>query len=352
MALVGRVTEAGRIGLAINSGSSSLKFAAFDMDCEDCVALIAGQVDAADAAAFDEISDALRTIDVDAPAVVGHRIVHGGPRLLRHCRVDDAVVHDLKAAEPFAPLHVPAAIALLAQCSARYPEAVQVACFDTVFHAGMPDIARTLPLPRLFRGAGVHRYGFHGLSCESILHQLADSCPTRLVIAHLGNGASVTAVLDGKSIDTSMGLTPTGGVVMSTRTGDIDPGVLLYLSRQTDGSATSLEEIVDRRSGLLGISGVSSDMQVLRSAESLDAELAIAIFTRSVAKAIAAMITALGGAEAIVFTGGIGEHDAEVRSAICTDLAWAGVGGPGCETIIFPSCEEQQIARHMRRLST
>jgi acetate kinase len=348
LALVGCVTEPRPVGLAINSGSSSLKFAAFDIGLDDCPALI----DAREAAAFDEIGDVLRTIDVGAPSVVGHRIVHGGPRLLRHCRINDAVVRDLAAAEPFAPLHVPAAIALLDRLSARYPEAVQVACFDTAFHAGMPDIARTLPLPRLFRDAGVHRYGFHGLSCESILHQLGDGCPTRLVIAHLGNGASVTAVRDGKSIDTSMGLTPTGGVVMGTRTGDIDPGVLLHVLRQSAGGASSLEDVVDRQSGLLGISGISSDMQALHNAGSADAELAIAIFSRAVAKAIAAMMIALGGAEAIVFTGGIGEHDAEVRSAICTDLAWAGVGSPACETIVLPSCEEQQIARHMRRLTT
>ncbi|HVF93005.1 MAG TPA: acetate kinase, partial [Sphingomonas sp.] len=239
-----------RVGLVLNSGSSSLKFAAFDLDDEACARIVGGEVDAKDASAFEAIGAALADADAAEPVAIGHRVVHGGPRLLRHCRIDATVIRDLEAAEPFAPLHVPAALALIRAATARYPAAVQVACFDTAFHAGMPDIARTLPIPRALRDAGLHRYGFHGRSCESIVHRLGERCPERLVVAHLGNGASVTAIRNGRSIDTSMGLTPTGGVIMGTRTGDIDPGVILHLLRQEGATAASLEKTVDKRAGL------------------------------------------------------------------------------------------------------
>jgi acetate kinase len=200
----------------------------------------------------------------------------------------------------------------------------------------------------------VRRYGFHGLSCQSILHQLGDAVPERLIIAHLGSGASVTAVHDGRSVDTSMGLTPSGGTVMATRTGDIDPGLLLFLLRDGGLDGAGLEELIDRQSGLLGISGLSPDMRRLHAAAETDddAALAIAIFCRSVARQIAGMMTALGGADLIVFTGGIGEHDPVVRTAICRDLAWAGVapdeGAAGAVAVrVMPSDEGGQIAREV-----
>jgi acetate kinase len=185
----------------------------------------------------------------------------------------------------------------------------------------------TCSIAKEYRADGVRRYGFHGLSCQSIVHQLGRALPERLVIAHLGSGASVTAVRNGRSIDTSMGLTPSGGVVMASRAGDLDPGLLLYLMRERGMDAASIEDMVDRRSGLLGISGVSGDLRKLHAvaATNADAALAIAAFCRSVAKQIAAMMASLGGADMIVFTGGIGENDADVRSAICADLGWAGV---------------------------
>lgn len=346
--------------LVLNSGSSSLKYAAFDLAAPEAGAIVAGQIDAAEGSqAFDAIDHALVQVGSSSPSAIGHRIVHGGPRLLRHCVVDGAVMRELKEAEAFAPLHVPAALALLRQAAARYPAATQIACFDTAFHAGMPDLARTLPIPRAIRDAGVHRYGFHGLSCASIVHQLGGTMPARVVIAHLGHGASVTAVLGGRSVDTSMGLTPSGGVMMGTRCGDIDPGVLVHLMRLEEYDAAALAELVDRRSGMLGVSGLSGDMRVLLAAPpGSDAELAVRMFCRSVSKQIAGMMATLGGADLLVFTGGIGEHDDAARRAICADLAWAGVtlgacqlaGERGCRAITLPAREEEQIARDIRAI--
>jgi acetate kinase len=211
---------------------------------------------------------------------------------------------------------------------------------------------------------GIQRYGFHGLSCESIVHQLAAGLPNRLIIAHLGNGASVTAVKGGKSIDTSMGLTPTGGVIMGTRSGDLDPGVLVYLMREKKFDGAMLEELVDRRSGLFGISGLGGDMRRLHEAapSNADARLAIQMFCYSVRKQVAAMIAALDGVDLIVFTGGIGENDGEVRAAICDGLSWIGVrldkarnrsaqnpisdSASRCSVLVLASQEDEQIARH------
>jgi acetate kinase len=227
----------------------------------------------------------------------------------------------------------------------------------------MPDVARVLPIPRELQSEGIQRYGFHGLSCESIVHQLAGDLPDRLIIAHLGNGASITAVKGGKSIDTSMGLTPSGGVMMGSRSGDLDPGVLVYLMRERKFDAVMLEGLIDHRSGLAGVSGIGSDMRLLHEAASSnpDARLAIDMFCYSVRKQIAAMMAVLGGADLVVFTGGIGENDGDVRASICAGLSWAGVrhdnaadqsnpapaskaGGP--RAMVLPSQEDEQIARH------
>jgi acetate kinase len=228
----------------------------------------------------------------------------------------------------------------------------------------MPEVARVLPLPRDLQSLGIQRYGFHGLSCESIVHQLETSVPERLIIAHLGNGASVTAVKNGKSIDTSMGLTPSGGVIMASRSGDLDPGVLVYLMRENKFDAAMLEDLIDHRSGLVGISGIGGDMRRLHDAASSnpDARLAIDMFCYSVRKQIAAMMAALGGVDLIVFTGGIGENDGEVRASICAGLSWAGVSldaaqdhskydpvstdASAVRVLVLPSQEDEQIARH------
>ncbi len=343
MALAPVTVAAGRVVLALNSGSSSLKYGLFGCEGSRVEALHSGEADGVEG-----IVRVLADAHLPTPGVIGHRIVHGGPKLLRHCVVDESVVRELEAASAFAPLHMPAALALLASARREFPHAAHVACFDTAFHADLPDVARVLPVPRALAGEGVRRYGFHGLSCESIVHQMEGELPERLVIAHLGNGASVTAVRRGRSVDTSMGLTPTGGVIMGTRSGDLDPGVLLYLMREKGLDAAALENLLDRRSGLLGISGVASDMRRLHEAAASngDARLAIEMFCRSVAKTVAAMGAALGGVDTLVFTGGIGENDALVRETIRAELAWLTL-----EVRVLPSRENEQIARHALALS-
>ncbi len=217
-----------------------------DGNALDCGAITVGTLDAA----IDRIVDLLASRYLPAPEAVGHRIVHGGPGCRQHTLIDASVLAQLEAAKIFAPLHVPLALALVRCAQQRFPAIPQAACLDTAFHAGMPDVARTLPIPRELRRLGIERYGFHGLSCESILRQLGKDLPKRLVIAHLGHGASVTAVANGRSIDTSMGLTPSGGVIMSTRCGDIDPGVLEHLVRELGYDATQLEALIDQQSGM------------------------------------------------------------------------------------------------------
>lgn len=296
------------------------------------------------------VASLLEKHQLPPPDAIGHRIVHGGPHLRNHCLINPDVMARLEAAEGYAPLHNGAALAVVRKSGELFPAAVQAACLDTAFHANLPQAAKVLPLTRELQSEGVERYGFHGLSCESIVEQLADDLPDKLVIAHLGNGASVTAVKRGHSLDTSMGLTPTGGLPMSTRCGDIDPGVLIYLLREKKYDADRLEEILNSRSGLLGISRLSSDMRVLQAAaaDDADAALAIEIFCLGVAKQIAAMGTVLEGIDMLVFTGGIGEHDAAIRQRICEGLAWAGVSEPSIR--VLPAGEEIQLARHALHL--
>jgi acetate kinase len=376
--------------LALNSGSSSLKFGLYLVGPAQVDMLISGEAGAigsenasfevrdgrgetlySEKAAIPTQSAALTLLgrlfaerNMPAPGAIGHRIVHGGPKLLRHCLIDAAVVSELEAAAVFAPLHMPQALAVIREASKQYPGLAQVACFDTSFHAELPSAARVLPVPRALQAEGIRRYGFHGLSCESIVRQLAGDLPDRLVIAHLGNGSSVTAVKEGRSIDTSMGLTPSGGVIMGTRTGDLDPGVLIYLLRQKQLDAAMLEEFVNRRSGLLGISGVDSDMRRLHAAaaQNADARLAIQMFCIRARKEIAAMAAVLEGIDMLVFTGGIGENDAGVRTTICRGLSWMGVSddaacnpgvkGPAhesrvpCTVRVVPAQEDVEIARH------
>ncbi len=366
------------IALALNSGSSSLKFGLYRVSASRTETLFSGVAEAIgeprsrfqvrdsqghtlthETAPILSQRDAVIRIGklfdeakTPAPAAIGHRVVHGGPKLRQHCLIGAKVSQQLQEAAVFAPLHTPAAISVIRFAQEHFPGLPQVACFDTNFHAEMPDVARVLPIPRELQSRGIQRYGFHGLSCESIVHQLGENIPSRLIIAHLGNGASVTAVKDGKSIDTSMGLTPSGGVIMGTRSGDLDPGVLVYLMRELAFDAARLEHMIDHRSGLMGISGTSSDMRRLHEAasENPDARLAIEMFCYSVRKEIAAMIAVLGGVDLIVFTGGIGENDDAVRGAICAGLSWAGVGlGPAPSNVlvrVLASQEDEQIARH------
>lgn len=380
--------------LALNSGSSSLKFGLYRVESSQIETVLSGEVEAigahesrfsatdslrkelvteatpvaSHAAAITRIGGLLADSGMPAPSAIGHRVVHGGPTLLQHCLIDDSVLRQLEAASAFAPLHTPPALAVIHYAQAHFPGLPQVACFDTAFHAGLPEAARTLPIARELRAMGVQRYGFHGLSCESIVHQLGHELPARTVIAHLGNGASVTAVRLGQSIDTSMGLTPSGGVMMGTRSGDLDPGVLLYLLREKHFDAAMLEDLVDHRSGLLGVSGTSGDMRLLHAAAPADAaaRLAIQMFCYGVRKQVAGMVAALDGADLIVFTGGIGEHDAQVRAGICGGLSWVGVNldearnrtannpissfASSCAVRVLASQEDEQIARHTGKL--
>jgi acetate kinase len=368
--------------LALNAGSASLKFGLFRVTADAVGAVLTGEAEslgagsgafhAADSAGvlllreshaslnpgdvLRRIAELLRTRLLPAPQAIGHRIVHGGPWLQAHCRIDVKVLAQLEAAIPFAPLHMPSALAVIQCAQAHFPGVPQAACFDTSFHAHMPELARLLPIPEALRAAGLRRYGFHGLSCESLLRQLGAARPDRLIIAHLGNGASVTAVKNGVSIETSMGMTPTGGIVMGTRTGDLDPGVLVYLARERRFDAAMLADLVDRHGGLLAVSGRSADMRELHAAAATDANarLAIDLFCYSAAKAIAAMSVVLDGAQLLLFTGGIGEHDSLVRAAICARLSSIGVrlGDPAatCVVQVLPSQEDAEIARQTWQL--
>jgi acetate kinase len=362
--------------LALNSGSSSLKFGLYIVRGPAIETLLAGEAESlggkrsmrSQADAVARIAALLDERKLPLPAAVGHRVVHGGPRLLGHCVIDRAVLRELQAATALAPLHVPAALALIRAAMERFPRCPHVACLDTAFHADLPAVSRTLPIASEIRSPEMRRYGFHGLSCESILRRLGRGRRARIVVAHLGSGASVTAVKRGQSIDTSMGLTPTGGVIMGTRSGDLDPGVLVYLAREKRFDPGRLEALLNRRSGLRGISALDSDMRRLREAAPRNprARLAIEMFCYSVRREIAAMIASLGGLDTLVFTGGIGEHDAKARRAICDGLAWAGIeldagrnragadrisaAGSRCTVRVLRSEEEKQIAWHVGKL--
>jgi len=379
--------------LALNSGSSSLKFGVFLQHGNDTRATCRGSIDgigandghlqirsangsvvAAEshhaetpAHAVRSLGNSLVRLNLPPLAAIGHRIVHGGPSLREHQRLTPQVLQQLEAAAPFAPLHVPIALTLIHETQLQFPQIPQFACFDTAFHRTLPEVASRFPLPENFWSAGIRRYGFHGISCESIVHALGDQLPARTLIAHLGNGASITALADGRSVDTSMGLTPTGGIVMGTRTGDLDPGVLLHLLRTAHLSADELEKLLDQQSGLLGISGLSPDMRELHKAvDNPHAQLAIEMFARTARKTIGAYAAVLGGLDLLVFSGGIGEHDSLVRSKICAGLDFlqllldSDANAKSLPTIsrsdsrvsvrIIPADEEVQIARHVFRL--
>jgi acetate kinase len=260
------------------------------------------------------------------PALIAHRVVHGGTRHTAPARVDDHLLADLETLIPLAPLHQPAALAGIRAAARRWPGVPQVACFDTAFHASLPEIARRLPLPERVLGAEVRRYGFHGLSFAHVMWSLGPGAPSRIVIAHLGNGSSLVAVKDGRAIDTTMGFTPTGGIMMGTRSGDLDPGALFYLARQRGLSLDQLERICEHESGLRAVGG-TSDMRSLLAEAGRDprAALAVAMFGYAIRKAIGAFAAALGGLDLLVFTGGIGAHAAPVRAEACAGLEALGV---------------------------
>ncbi len=325
------------------------------------------------------VLDAVRDPQMPSVEAVGYRVVHAGEKLDRHQKITEAVLADLEQAIVFAPLHGPAALALIREGMKRFPSVPHYACFDTVFHQTMPPEATVYPVPEAHRDQGVRRYGFHGLSLESIVRQIsADSrlVPKRMAIAHLGSGCSVTALIDGHSIDTTMGLTPTGGVVMGTRPGDLDPGLVLYLLRQQSGgreeAVSAVETLLNHSSGMVALSGLPNDLKAVRQAAASGDEravLALKVFTRSITKAIGGFSWLMGGLDAVVFTGGIGEHDAASRAAIMAGLDGVGIaldrtrnqahvgklteiGASESKTAIFiaPSQEDLMIAVHVDRM--
>jgi acetate kinase len=289
------------------------------------------------------------------PAAVGHRVVHGGPHLREHQRLTPEVRKQLQEAVHFAPLHIPPALALIDQASEIFSDALPFVCFDTAFHRTLPPRAAHFALPRRYAQAGVIRYGFHGLSYESLVRRLGADMPARAVFAHLGNGSSLCALRDGVSVDTSMGLTPTGGIPMATRSGDLDPGVLLYLMRTERLDAGALETLLNRESGLSGFTQGEGDMQALvkrSAAGDQDAELAVDVFATAVRKTVGAYAALLGGIDLLVFAGGIGEHSAEARRRVCSGLEFLGLkeDDPAGKVRTMHTEEERQIARHCRAL--
>jgi acetate kinase len=301
--------------------------------------------------AIHTVLDALDQPGLPSIHAVGYRIVHSGPKLDRHQRITPEVLADLEAAIPFAPLHEPEAVELIRAALARFDHIPHYACFDTVFHQTMPSEATTYPIPLHFRDAGVRRYGFHGLSCESVMRQLtaAGILPETAILAHLGSGCSVTTVVWGESVDTSMGLTPTGGVVMGTRPGDLDPGLLFYLLRQPGATVDSVEHMLNHDSGLKALAD-TSDMRAIDAASAQQDDLPAAhtaqaarlMFIESIRRAIGGM-AALHAPDVIVFTGGIGEHDSYIRWAIGNDLFF---DQPSLDYTV-----NEQSAQGLRRIS-
>lgn len=380
--------------LVINSGSSSLKFGIYEIDGEKESLRVSGSIDSIGGSggklklkdgdgkplsekesdtktledAFTAAVAALEGAGMAKPVAIGHRIVHGGPDLREHQKLTPDVLAALKQAVHFAPLHDPPAISIIEAAQREFGKVPQFVCFDTAFHKTLPEIAARYPLPLKYWEQGVLRYGFHGLSYESIMHALGKDLPSRTIAAHLGNGASLAAILDAKSIDTSMGLTPTGGIPMGTRSGDLDPGVVLWLLR-SGLSVDEAESLLNHDAGLKALSDGESDLRALtKAADAGDAaaRLALDIFTRSIAKTIASYVVSLGGLDLLVFTGGIGENSAPVRRQVCSQLKFLGITIDDAKNLanedvisageakvvvkVIAADEDGQIARHTRRL--
>jgi acetate kinase len=347
--------------LVLNSGSSSIKFSVYEAGDGERRKLHEGAVDGIgtdlgkfwikDAAgkklvdetpalpnraiAFKLVSDALHSGDFPAPAAIGHRMVCGGPTVQENQLITPDLIDEMERFTAFAPLHTPIAVYIMRESMRQFPGVKNFVCLDSYFHRTMPEVARHMPIPEEYSAMGVKRYGAHGISYESIVYQLEPNVPEKLVVAHLGNGASISAIRGGKCLDTSMGLTPTGGIISGTRTGDIDPGVLLFILRKICETATSasdaadkLETVASKKSGLLGVSDLSNDMRDLRDAiktGNAKARLAVDKFTWTIARWIGSYVAELGGLDMLVFTGGIGENDIDSRSEVCAGLGALGI---------------------------
>jgi len=371
--------------LTLNAGSSSLKFGLFDAAGE--TVLITGGVDRiggegrlwlGDLAVPDDgdftdhpaaLTTALAALDLHFPELaivgVGHRVVHGGPDLTAPAPITPQVLAQIGALAPFAPLHQPHNLSGIHAARMAFPQALHLACFDTAFHRGQPWENDTYALPRVYYAKGIRRYGFHGLNYEhvaaALLHLAPDVAQGRVIVAHLGNGASMCGLRGGRSVASTMGFTALDGLPMGTRAGQIDPGVLLYLMDQEGMGAAEIADLLYLQSGLLGLSGLSNDMRVLEASDTPEAAGAIAYFCARIRREAGSLAAALGGLDALVFTGGIGENSRRVRAQVCDGLGWLGVAltphrnaanctvlspqGSAVRVLMIPANEEQVIAR-------
>jgi acetate kinase len=385
--------------LVLNAGSSSIKFSLFVSRGDDLALDVRGKIEAlytaphfvakdssgrvvsekswgegaklGHDAALDHLTSFLGEELRDVRLLgVGHRVVHGGPEYTHPVRIDPTVLAQLEALIPLAPLHQPHNLAPIRSLLERRPELSQVACFDTSFHRTTPPLARMFALPQKFTETGVRRYGFHGLSYEYIVSVLARfdarAAAGRTVVLHLGNGASMCAIEAGRSVATTMGFTAVDGLPMGTRSGSLDPGVILYLMDERGMDARAIEKLIYNESGLLGVSGISSDMRTLLQSDEPRAKLAIDLYVYRIGRELGSLAAALSGLDAIVFTAGIGENAAVIRTQVCADAAWLGIeldpdantaGGPRISTAhstvgawVIPTNEELMIARHTLRV--
>ena len=385
--------KAAPIILSLNSGSSTRKFSLYRITDKAEVLLAEGEIERIGTrsarmqvrdgkkkilsaksnfpypkAPLLKIFKALTELKLPSPDAAGHRLVNGGPDHFAPERITARVTSELKRLIPFAPLHLPDEIRGIEETAAHYPSLPQVACFDTAFHHAMPEVARRFPVPRALWDQGLRRFGFHGISYEYIMQSLGHDAPSRIIIAHLGNGASMVAVRDGRPLETTMGFSPTGGFMMGTRSGDLDPGAILFLLNQKKLDPSKLERLVNDDSGLLGVSGISSNMETLleRRRSEPHAAQAVEMFCYHARKQIGALTTVLGGLDLLVFTGGIGEHAAPVRWEICRGLEYLGISldsqrnDASADLIsardsrrlvrVIPTNEDLMIARHTHKL--
>lgn len=389
--------------LVLNSGSSSIKFGVYEAGGAERTRLFEGAVDGIGtdlgkfwirngcgkklvdeapelptrAVAFKLVSDALHSSSFPAPAAIGHRMVCGGPTVLENQAITPALIDEMERYTAFAPLHTPIAIYIMREALRLFPGVPNFVCLDSYFHRTMPEVVAHMPIPEEYSAMGVRRFGAHGISYESIVFQLQPDVPEKLIVAHLGNGASITAIRNGKSVDTSMGLTPTGGLISGTRTGDIDPGVLLFILRKiaetTENAAAAadqLEVVAAKKAGLLGVSGLSNDMRDLREAIAKGnsrARLAVDKFVWTIRKWIGGFVAELGGLDMLVFTGGIGENDIASRAEICAGLETLGIlldeqrnnvrgeatisaAGSPVTVRVIPPAEDLIIVNHVLRM--
>jgi len=389
--------------LVLNSGSSSIKFSIYEAGNGTREKLFEGAVDGIGtdlgkfwikneagkklvdetpplpnrSVAFKLVVDALHSEQFPAPAAIGHRTVCGGPNIRENQRITPALIDEIESYAALAPLHTPIAVYIMREALKLFPGIPNFAILDTYFHRTLPEVATRMPIPSEYAAMGVRRYGYHGISYESIVYQLQPNVPEKLIVAHLGNGASISAIRNGKCLDTSMGLTPTGGIISGSRTGDIDPGVLIFILKKiaettpnTAEAADKLETVVSKKSGLLGMSETSNDMRDLReaiAAGDAKARLAVDKFCWTIARWIGSYVAELDGLDMLVFTGGIGENDIDSRAEICAGLGALGIeidakrnnlrgaavisaGSSKVMVRVIPPAEDLMIVNHVVRL--